>query len=250
MHEPGPHSFLHPRTVFWFFRLSGFSGFYRFRARRDALGRGAATRRRRSASRRAADRRRRCGRSRGEERSGPRVVGPRILGPGIPRPVKGKETWDRGAGGQARRALVIDMSSRNGRGAEARSRGAGTARDRAVLVAVRALARAVDILSVAEPSSGSPRPRGRGVNNPPARGGDANPDVPPGASAPADHMSAGRRRRERRARAQARARSSPGTEGAPAQGGTRAQARPGTDPNRAPLGPAQPPGREARLTPR
>ena len=133
------------------------------------------------------------------------------------------------------------MSSRNGRGAEARSRGAGTARDRAVLVAVRALARAVDILSVAEPSSGSPRPRGRGVNNPPARGGDANPDVPPDASAPADHMSAGRRRRERRARASARARSSPGTGGAPAQGGTGA-AGDGSQLGSVPARPAAGPG--------
>ena len=48
---------------------------------------------------------------------------------------------------------AIDGMSGSGRGAEARSRGAGTARDRAILVAVRAHARTVDILGVTEQSS-------------------------------------------------------------------------------------------------
>ena len=126
-----------------------------------------------------------------------------------------------------------------GRGAGASPRGANMARDRAMLVTVRALARAVDILGATDITPCQSRPRGgsAGQSANPARGEDANQGAQPAADAPADILSAARRRRERRARALARA-ASPGWGNPPAAGGAgaagvgsregAAQARPAT----------------------
>ena len=116
------------------------------------------------------------------------------------------------------------------------------ARDRAMLVAVRALARAVDTLGATDSTPCQSRPRGgsAGKTANPARGEGANQGTQPAADAPADIMSAARRRRERRARALARA-ASPGWGNPPAAGGAgaagvgsregAAQARPATGPS-------------------
>ena len=117
-------------------------------------------------------------------------------------------------GADARRAHAGGDMPPGGRGARARSRATTTAHDRAVLIAVRALARAVDSLCLREsiprtragqdPDSGgaaaSPARQGTGTQGSNINSGN------PGPSAPASRPSATQKRRERRARALARAR--------------------------------------------
>ena len=109
------------------------------------------------------------------------------------------------------------------RRASARPRGgAGTARDRAVLVAVRALSRALDILGTDPGKSSSQDRLGRGGLSPaPGAAGPASArykdakDGIPGSASPDARPTSSRKRRERRARAHARAlaRGGPGSTG-------------------------------------